>query len=146
MVFILSIPKMIPTIFISIQGGLEDVRKGCDMLFFRCNMFDLQWARLPTTLLWWLSFTRRESAKGLTRLSCRFETKRLTNHCLVKIFLHNYGFTLKQRGTFIGAGVVVGEIGPKLGFNSTDNGYLGFNKVRIPRDHMLMKHSQVLEV
>jgi hypothetical protein len=40
----------------------------------------------------------------------------------------------------------VGEIGPKLGLNSNDNGYLGFDKVRIPRDQLLMKHSQVLEV
>ena len=43
-------------------------------------------------------------------------------------------------------GISVGEIGPKLGLNSNDNGYLGFDKVRIPRDQLLMKHSQVLEV
>ena len=43
-------------------------------------------------------------------------------------------------------GVVVGEIGPKLGMNTNDNGYLGFNQVRIPRNQMLMKHSQVLKV
>lgn len=29
--------------------------------------------------------------------------------------------------------------------NTNDNGYLGFNKVRIPLDQLLMKHSQVLE-
>lgn len=40
----------------------------------------------------------------------------------------------------------MGEIGPKLGLNSNDNGYLGFDQVRIPRDQLLMKHSQVLEV
>ena len=44
------------------------------------------------------------------------------------------------------SGVIVGEIGPKLGMNTNDNGYLGFSKVRIPRTQMLMKHSQVLEV
>ena len=43
-------------------------------------------------------------------------------------------------------GISVGEIGPKLGLNSNDNGYLGFDKVRIPRDQLLMKHSQVREV
>jgi len=42
-------------------------------------------------------------------------------------------------------GVDVGEIGPKLGLNSNDNGYLGFKNYRIPRDQMLMKHAQVLE-
>nr|CAH0099019.1 unnamed protein product [Daphnia galeata] len=42
-------------------------------------------------------------------------------------------------------GIVIGEIGPKLGMNTNDNGYLGFEKFRIPRDQLLMKHSQVLE-
>lgn len=42
-------------------------------------------------------------------------------------------------------GIVVGEIGPKLGLNTNDNGYLGFEKYRIPREQMLMKHAQVLE-
>lgn len=42
-------------------------------------------------------------------------------------------------------GISIGEIGPKLGLNSVNNGYLGFNKVRIPRDHMLMKNAQVSE-
>ena len=43
-------------------------------------------------------------------------------------------------------GIIIGEIGPKLGMNTNDNGYLGFEKFRIPRTQMLMKHSQVLEV
>lgn len=44
------------------------------------------------------------------------------------------------------AGMKVGEIGAKLGLNSVNNGFLGFDNVRIPRSHMLMKHAQVLEV
>lgn len=42
-------------------------------------------------------------------------------------------------------GVTVGEIGPKMGLNTNDNGFLRFNHYRIPRINMLMKHSQVLE-
>ncbi|XP_076061823.1 acyl-CoA oxidase 1 [Oratosquilla oratoria] len=42
-------------------------------------------------------------------------------------------------------GVTVGEIGPRLGMNTNDNGFLQFDNYRIPRDWMLMKHSQVLE-
>ncbi|KAL4713938.1 hypothetical protein ACJJTC_015592 [Scirpophaga incertulas] len=42
-------------------------------------------------------------------------------------------------------GIKVGEIGAKLGMNGTNNGFLGFECVRIPRDHMLMKNSKVLE-
>ncbi|CAH1153430.1 unnamed protein product [Phaedon cochleariae] len=41
-------------------------------------------------------------------------------------------------------GIKIGEIGCKLGMNSTNNGYLGLENVRIPRKHMLMKNSQVL--
>ncbi|PIK44722.1 putative peroxisomal acyl-coenzyme A oxidase 1 isoform X3 [Apostichopus japonicus] len=40
-------------------------------------------------------------------------------------------------------GVELGDIGPKLGFNNIDNGYLRMDRVRIPRDHMCMKFSQV---
>ncbi|KAJ2940652.1 hypothetical protein O0L34_g14759 [Tuta absoluta] len=42
-------------------------------------------------------------------------------------------------------GIKVGEIGAKLGMNGTNNGFLGFEDVRIPREHMLMKNSKVLE-
>ncbi|KAJ8983313.1 hypothetical protein NQ317_010851 [Molorchus minor] len=42
------------------------------------------------------------------------------------------------------SGIIIGEIGCKLGMNTTNNGYLGFNKVRIPRTNMLMKNNQVL--
>lgn len=36
-------------------------------------------------------------------------------------------------------GIEVGDIGPKIGFFSKDNGYLIMNKVRIPRTNMLGK-------
>ncbi|KAB7498100.1 putative peroxisomal acyl-coenzyme A oxidase 1 [Armadillidium nasatum] len=42
-------------------------------------------------------------------------------------------------------GIKVGEIGPRLGLNTNDNGYLGFNHHRIPRFNMLMRFSQVLK-
>ena len=40
----------------------------------------------------------------------------------------------------------MGEIGPKLGMNSNDNGFLGFNQHRIPRENMLMKNAKVLDI
>ncbi len=40
-------------------------------------------------------------------------------------------------------GIRLGEIGPKLGMNSYDNGFLGFERHRIPRENMLMKNAQV---
>lgn len=47
---------------------------------------------------------------------------------------------------FTALGITIGEIGSKLGMNSTNNGFLAFDKVRIPRMHMLMKNAQVLKV
>jgi acyl-CoA oxidase len=40
-------------------------------------------------------------------------------------------------------GIIVGDIGPKIGANSNDNGFLRLNNVRIPRRNMLMKHAKV---
>ncbi|KAG0723383.1 Peroxisomal acyl-coenzyme A oxidase 1 [Chionoecetes opilio] len=42
-------------------------------------------------------------------------------------------------------GITLGEIGPRLGTNSQDNGYLRFAHYRIPRTNLLMRHSQVLQ-
>ena len=40
-------------------------------------------------------------------------------------------------------GVEVGDIGPKFGFQTKDNGYLRMHNVRIPRENMLMKYAKV---
>src|SRR5690349_16229904 len=42
-------------------------------------------------------------------------------------------------------GITIGEIGNKVGFNTVNNGFLGFDKVRVPLNRMLMKNAQVLE-
>ena len=41
-------------------------------------------------------------------------------------------------------GITIGDIGPKIGFNSIDNGFARFDHVRIPRDHLLGGVAQVL--
>ena len=41
------------------------------------------------------------------------------------------------------AGITVGDIGPKFGFDLMDNGFLRFDHFRIPRGNMLMKNAQV---
>jgi len=33
----------------------------------------------------------------------------------------------------------VGDLGSKIGYNSKDNGWLIFNKVRVPRENMLSR-------
>ncbi|XP_022126113.2 probable peroxisomal acyl-coenzyme A oxidase 1 [Pieris rapae] len=77
------------------------------------------------------------------------------NHCIVVAQLYTQGkccgvhtFIVQIRDLETHEplpGVKVGEIGPKLGFNTADNGFLGFDNYRIPRDHMLMKNAQVLK-
>ena len=42
-------------------------------------------------------------------------------------------------------GVTAGDIGPKMGYNAVDNGFLRFDHVRVNRNAMMMKHSQVDE-
>lgn len=40
-------------------------------------------------------------------------------------------------------GVVVGDIGPKFGFDEVDNGFLKLENVRVPRENMLMRFAKV---
>ncbi|KAJ1917163.1 fatty-acyl coenzyme A oxidase [Mycoemilia scoparia] len=40
-------------------------------------------------------------------------------------------------------GVNIGDIGKKMGRDQIDNGWIQFTNVRIPRSHMLMKHTKV---
>ncbi|XP_053565165.1 peroxisomal acyl-coenzyme A oxidase 1 isoform X1 [Bombina bombina] len=58
--------------------------------------------------------------------------------------LHAFIVPIRKLGTHEPVpGVEVGDIGPKFGFDEIDNGFLKFDKVRIPRDCMLMKYAQV---
>lgn len=40
-------------------------------------------------------------------------------------------------------GVNAGDIGPKIGYHSKNNGWCTFDNVRIPRDQMMMKYTKV---
>jgi acyl-CoA oxidase len=42
-------------------------------------------------------------------------------------------------------GMKLGDMGPKLGYNSASNGYASFDHVRIPRNQMLMRFVSVDE-
>ncbi|XP_028031476.1 probable peroxisomal acyl-coenzyme A oxidase 1 isoform X1 [Bombyx mandarina] len=77
------------------------------------------------------------------------------NYCVVVAQLHTKGqchgihsfiVQVRDEETHMPlAGIRVGEIGAKMGLNMINNGFIGFNHVRIPRRHLLMKHAQVLE-
>ncbi|XP_018427966.1 PREDICTED: peroxisomal acyl-coenzyme A oxidase 1 isoform X1 [Nanorana parkeri] len=76
-----------------------------------------------------------------------------SNHAVVLAQLYTQGeckglqafiVPIRQIGTHEPLpGVTVGDIGPKFGFDEIDNGFLSFNKFRIPRENMLMKHAKV---
>ncbi|XP_051874078.1 peroxisomal acyl-coenzyme A oxidase 2-like isoform X2 [Pristis pectinata] len=40
-------------------------------------------------------------------------------------------------------GIKIGDIGPKMGFEQVDNGYLMMQNVRVPRENMLSRYSRV---
>ncbi|XP_072938306.1 acyl-coenzyme A oxidase 1-like [Epargyreus clarus] len=79
----------------------------------------------------------------------------LANHCMLvaQLFIKgvcygNHFFYVKIRDldTHMPCpGVKLGDIGPKAGLHAWNNGFLGFDNHRIPRNNMLMKFTQVLK-
>ncbi|XP_049873576.1 probable peroxisomal acyl-coenzyme A oxidase 1 isoform X1 [Pectinophora gossypiella] len=80
---------------------------------------------------------------------------RTVNHCIVvaKLFTkgkcygtHPFIVQIRDLETHMPLpGIKVGDIGPRMGFNTADNGFLGFDNFRVPRENMMMKHAQVLK-
>ncbi|XP_013188653.1 probable peroxisomal acyl-coenzyme A oxidase 1 [Amyelois transitella] len=60
--------------------------------------------------------------------------------------IHSFMVQIREEETHMPLpGIKVGDIGVKLGLNAVNNGFLGLDNVRIPRNQMFMKHAQVLE-
>lgn len=94
-------------------------------------------------------------------LQCSFKTGRFYPRCIWRLILflefywegiglkyirkRNIKYTSYRIGhdLILFTGVESGDIGPKFGFNSNDNGYLKLSNVRIPRENMLMRYSKV---
>ncbi|CAC5383192.1 E1.3.3.6 [Mytilus coruscus] len=78
-----------------------------------------------------------------------------SNHCVVMAQLYTQGkshgphmFMVQIRSMedhSVLPGIEVGVIGNKFGYGTNDNGFLRFDKLRIPRENMLMRYSQVHE-
>ncbi|KAK0408013.1 hypothetical protein QR680_003724 [Steinernema hermaphroditum] len=76
-----------------------------------------------------------------------------SNYCIVVAQLyidgkcygpHTFMVQLRDEKTHLPLpGITVGDIGPKFGINSVDNGFLRFDHVKIPRRHMMMGHAKV---
>lgn len=60
-----------------------------------------------------------------------------------KYGVHGFVVPIRDKDHKPFPGIEVGDIGPKMGFNCKDNGYIIFNNYRIPRENMLMKYHKV---
>ena len=60
-----------------------------------------------------------------------------------KYGLHAFLVPIRDKNHKPFSGVEIGDIGPKYGYNNKDNGYVRFDKYRIPRRNMLMKYTKV---
>lgn len=57
--------------------------------------------------------------------------------------LHSFVVPIRDENLRAFPGVMVGDMGEKLGQNGLDNGFLSFNKYRIPRENLLNKTGDV---
>nr|QFF91505.1 acyl-CoA oxidase 1 isoform 2 [Potamotrygon motoro] len=59
--------------------------------------------------------------------------------------LHAFIVPIRKMGTHEPLpGVIVGDIGPKFGYDQVDNGFLKLENIRIPRENMLMRYAKVM--
>jgi len=83
------------------------------------------------------------------------DMSRFSNHAIVfaKLIIDGkamgvHAFMVQTRDTQTWAplpGIEMGDIGPKFGYNSKDNGYMFFRNVRVPRTSMLRRFVEVDE-
>ncbi|PIO26413.1 hypothetical protein AB205_0002950, partial [Aquarana catesbeiana] len=102
----------------------------------------------------WVGVRYTHSHREFVALTCFVLTVgKTSNHAVVLAQLYTQGeckglhafiVPIREMGTHEPLpGVTVGDIGPKFGFDEIDNGFLSFNKFRIPRENMLMKYAKV---
>ena len=60
--------------------------------------------------------------------------------------VHGFLVEIRDKNTHtVKPGVLIGDIGPKVGQDGIDNGWLIFNNIRIPYDNLLDRFSRIKE-
>ncbi|KAI9997196.1 hypothetical protein PInf_000632 [Phytophthora infestans] len=91
-----------------------------------------------TSMKWWPGALARTANFGVVYARLLLDGK--------DYGVHNFMVQLRDLETHDAIpGVTLGDVGPKIGFNSVDNGYCKFNRVRIPRLNMGMRFATVTE-
>jgi len=87
---------------------------------------------------WWIG-----GAAKTANMSCIFAQLYVKG---VAQGVHCFLVNIRDKATHLPyPGVILGDCGPKVGNEVIDNGFIGFNNYRIPREALLDKYSQVSE-
>ena len=89
-----------------------------------------------TSTKWWPGATGVNATHGI--VAARLITKGVDRG------IHNFMVQLRSLEDHRAMrGIIVGDIGPKFGYEEADNGFLKFDHVRIPRENLLMRFARV---
>jgi len=87
---------------------------------------------------WWIG-----GAGKTANMSCIFAQLYVKGICHG---VHCFLVPIRNKQTLLAyPGVILGDCGPKVGNENIDNGFIGFNNYRVPREALLNKYSQVSE-
>ena len=89
-----------------------------------------------TSIKWWPGSMGVNATHGI--VAARLITKGVDRG------IHNFMVQLRSLEDHRAMrGIIVGDIGPKFGYEEADNGFLKFDHVRIPRENLLMRFASV---
>jgi len=87
---------------------------------------------------WWIG-----GAAKTANMSCVFAQLYVKG---ISQGVHCFLVNIRDKATHLPLpGVLIGDCGPKVGNEVIDNGFIGFNKYRIPREALLDRYSTVSE-
>ncbi|KAJ3300633.1 fatty-acyl coenzyme A oxidase, partial [Blyttiomyces sp. JEL0837] len=89
-----------------------------------------------TATKWWIGGAAQSSTHCAVFAQMIVKGKRYGVKTFIVQLRDTKDFSLKP-------GIVIGDIGPKMGRHGVDNGWIQFTHVRVPRSHLLQKYTKV---